>query len=53
MSDLGTGEEVSLKVELVPAHIPLGVARKILFVGEAILVFQQEGSIGNIMFGIN
>ncbi|KAK4296512.1 hypothetical protein Pmani_031002 [Petrolisthes manimaculis] len=44
VSDLGIGEEVSLKAELVPSHIPLSVASKILFVGNAILVFQQQGS---------
>ncbi|KAK8732927.1 hypothetical protein OTU49_006660, partial [Cherax quadricarinatus] len=34
--------ECKLRLEMLPSHIPLAVAEKILFIGEAILVFERE-----------
>ncbi|XP_068201107.1 gamma-tubulin complex component 4-like isoform X2 [Palaemon carinicauda] len=36
-------EEYILEIDMLPTHIPLHVAEKILFIGEAILVFEREG----------
>ena len=36
--------ECHLRLEMLPAHIPLSVAGKILFIGEFILVFEHGAS---------
>ncbi|XP_066975880.1 gamma-tubulin complex component 4-like isoform X1 [Macrobrachium rosenbergii] len=33
----------NLEIDMLPSHIPLHIAGKILFIGEAILVFEREG----------
>lgn len=33
--------ECHLRLEMLPAHIPLSVAEKVLFIGEFILVFEH------------
>nr|XP_045612841.1 gamma-tubulin complex component 4-like [Procambarus clarkii] len=34
--------ECKLRLEMLPSHIPISVAERILFIGEAILVFERE-----------
>ncbi|KAK7066317.1 hypothetical protein SK128_010453 [Halocaridina rubra] len=36
-------QECTLRLEMLPSHIPLHLAEKILFIGESILVFEREG----------
>lgn len=36
-------QECTLRLEMLPSHIPLHVAEEILFIGEAILVYEREG----------
>ncbi|KAG7164619.1 Gamma-tubulin complex component 4-like [Homarus americanus] len=42
MENLSLSPECMLRLEMLPSHIPLSVAEKILFIGEAILVFERE-----------
>lgn len=40
--------ECKLRLEMLPNHIPLLVAEKILFIGESILIFEREGKNGSV-----
>lgn len=40
----GAAPECSLRLEMLPGHIPLSVAEKVLFIGEYILVFERGAS---------